>query len=225
MKAIYYILFLLLYPATAALAQLDGKRFISGSASTNFFATNPETGKSTNSYAYGVNLGRGKFKTATRVGEWSIFSNMTGSKQNITGATDTITVSGINVFSIGTGYSWSFYKHFNDKFGVFGGPGVSVKYDFGKQTQGSGDNLYDYKSNEISASLQLSAGAYYILNDRWWLTASLAFSNPVYLAYTFGSSERRATGEGTDNTGLKYQLAPSFTFPSVGLGLRYFFKD
>lgn len=225
MKAIYYILLLILCPATAALAQLEGKRFISGGVSTNFNATNPETGRSTNSYGYGINLGLGKFKTATRAGGWSIFSNMNGSKQNITGATDTVTISGINAFAIGTGYSWDFYKHFNDKFGVFGGPGVSLKYTYDRQTQGNGDNLYDYKNNEISTSLQLSAGVYYVLNDRWWLTASLAFSSPVYLGYTFGRSEHRGTGEGADSNGFKYQLAPSFTFPSVGIGLRYFFKD
>lgn len=225
MKVINYILFLVLVTATAALAQLEGKRFISGGASTNFYSNNPETGKSTNSYAYGINLGLGKFKTATRAGVWSIFSNMTGSKQNISGTSDTVTISGINTFGIGTGYTWNFYKHFGDKFGVFGGPGVSLSYAYGRSTVGTGDNLYEYKTNEISASMQLSAGAYYILNDRWWLTASLAFSSPVYLAYSFGTSEQRVSGEVTDNNGLKYQLTPSFNFPSVGLGLRYFFKD
>jgi hypothetical protein len=225
MKAIYYILILILCPATAALAQLEGKRFISGGVSTNFNANNPERGKSANSYAYGINLGLGKFKTATRAGVWSIFSNMNGARQNIPGSTDTTTISGVNTFLVGTGYGWSFYKHFGDKFGVFGGPGVSLKYAYGRSTAGDGDNLYEYKSNEIAASLDLSAGAYYVLNDRWWLTASLAFSNPVYLAYTFGRSELRRTGEGADNNGLKYQISPNFTFPSVGLGLRYFFKD
>lgn len=225
MKVIYYTFLLTLCSATAALAQLEGKRFISGGVSTNFNSISPETGKNANNYGYGINLGLGKFKTATRAGVWSIFSSMNGAKQNVTGVTDTVTISGINGFTIGTGYSWSFYKHFNDKFGVFGGPGVSLKYAYGKSLAGDGDNLYENKSNEITASFDLSAGAYYILNDRWWLTASLAFSNPVYLGYTFGRSEYRITGEGADHNGLKYQLSPNFNFPSVGLGLRYFFKD
>lgn len=225
MKVIYYTLLLTLCSATAALAQLEGKRFISGGVSTDFYATNPETGRSTNSYGYGINLGLGKFKTNTRAGVWSVFSNMTGSKYSVPGPSDTLTISGISSFGIGTGYDWSFYKHFGDKFGVFGGPGVSLRYAYGKSTAGEGINLYEYKSNEIAALLQFSAGAYYVLNNRWWLTASLAFSNPVYLAYTFGSAEQRVSGEVTDNNGIKYQLSPNFNFPSVGLGLRYFFKD
>lgn len=225
MKAIYYILLLILCPASAALAQLEGKRFISGGVSTSFSASNPETGKSTNNYNYGINLGLGKFKTATRAGEWSILSDLSGSKQNFAIPGDTITISRINAFGIGTGYRWSFYKHFNDKIGVFGGPGVSVRYAYSKQVQSNGEQLFDSKSNEIAASLGLSAGAYYVLNERWWLTASLAFSSPVYLSYSFGRTESRTTGEGYDGNGLKYQLSPTFNFPSVGLGLRYFFKD
>ncbi|PSL28680.1 outer membrane beta-barrel protein [Dyadobacter jiangsuensis] len=225
MKIIYYTFLLIFCSATIAFAQLEGKRFISGAVSTNFDTYKPETGKSTNGYAYGVSIGLGKFKTATRAGEWSIFSNMNGSKKNFNLGTDTTTLKGIDGFGIGTGYRWSFYKHFSDKFGVFGGPGISVRYNYIKQFQSDGQELFEQKSNEISASLDLSAGAYYALNDRWWLTASLAFSNPVYATYSFGKSKGRTTATSYDNSGLRYQLSPSFNFPSVGIGLRYFFKD
>lgn len=225
MKTIYYTFLLIFCSATGALAQLEGKRFISGNVSTDFNNYKPENGLSTNSYTYGFNIGLGKFKTATRTGEWSVFSNMRGNKQNFGLNNDTLTIKGINLFGFGTGYRWNFYKHFNDKFGVFGGPGVSVRYAFSKQIQTDGNDLFNQKSHEIAASLELNAGAYYALNDRWWLTASLAFSNPVFLAYTFGTSKSRTTATGYDNSGLKYQLSPSFNFPSVGVGLRYFFKD
>ena len=225
MKVIYYTFLLIFSSATVALAQFEGKRFISGNVSTDFNNYNPENGLSTNNYTYGFNIGLGKFKTATRTGEWSVFSNMRGNKQNFALTNDTLTIKGIDLFGVGTGYRWNFYKHFNDRFGVYGGPGVSARYSFSKQIQTNSDEVFNQKSHEIAAFLELNAGAYYALNERWWLTASLAFSNPVFLAYTFGTSKSRTTTTGYDNSGVRYQLSPSFNFPSVGLGLRYFFKD
>lgn len=225
MKIIFYTFLLIFCSKTVALAQLEGKRFISGNVSTGFDNYKPETGKSTNSYSYIINIGLGKFKTTTSTGEWSIFSNLSGSKKNFTLANDSTTIMGIDNFGGGTGYRWNFYKHFSEKFGVFGGPGLTLRYSLTKQLQSNGEELFEQKSNEITASLDLSAGAYYVLNERWWLTASLAFSNPVYAGYTFGTSKNRMTPASYDNSGFKYQLSPSFNFPSVGLGLRYFLKD
>lgn len=225
MKAIYYFLFLSLLSSTAARAQLDGRKFMSGSISTNFNTTNPESGKSNNSYSYGVSLGLGKFKSSTRAGEWSIFSNLSGSKQHFYVPNDSLTRSGINGFGIGTGYAWSFYKHFGEKFGIFGGPGITVRYQFAKQIEANGEELVEHKSNDVTASLSISAGAYYALNDRWWLTASLAFSNPVYLTYASSQTEIRKTATAYKTSGIQYELTPAFNFPSVSLGLRYFLKD
>jgi len=225
MKTIYYTFLLIFCTGTIAFAQLEGKRFISGTVAADFGSYKPEARKSANNYSYTINIGLGKFKTANKTGEWSIFTNLKGSKQYFIVGTDSSTVKGIDAFGGGTGYTWNFYKHFSDKFGVFGGPGLAVRYAFLKQRQTDGLELFEYKSNEITASLELNAGAYYALNERWWLTASLGFSNPVSVAYTFGSTKGKVTGTRYEMSGFKYQLTPSFTFPSVGLGLRYFFKD
>ena len=117
------------------------------------------------------------------------------------------------------------YKHFSDKFGIFGGPGLNLVYGFGKSITNPGSAYYETKSNQISFNLEVGAGAYYVLNERWWLTGSLAFSNPLYLSYKFGKSEPFEPGPHIDNSGFEYKLSPDFNFPSVGLGLRYFFKD
>lgn len=225
MKAIYYFVFLSLLSCTVARAQLDGRKFVSGSISTNFNAVSPKTGNNTNNYSFGINLGLGKFKSNTRAGEWSIFSNLSGSKQLFYLPNDSLTRSGINGFGIGTGYAWSFYKHFGEKFGIFGGPGITARYQFAKQIQANGEQLADQKSNDITASLNISAGAYYVLNHRWWLTASLAFSNPVNLTYASSQTEIIKTGTTYKTSGVQYELTPAFSFPSVSLGLRYFLKD
>jgi len=221
---ITYILVLILLSVSTAFGQLEGKRFISGNAGLGFYNQDSEPNKS-NGYSYNVSIGLGKFKTNTKTGEWLIVSSLIGGKQNYDLPNESVDRSGISSFSLGTGYTWNFYKHFSDKFGVFGGPGLILDYSFGKSITSPGSVYYETKSNQISFNLQVGAGAYYVLSERWWLTGSLAFSNPVYLSYKFGNSTPFEPGAKIDNSGFEYKLTPTFNFPSVGLGLRYFFKD
>jgi hypothetical protein len=224
-NSITYIILLLIFSGSVAFGQLEGKRFISGSANVGFNNQNPDAGNATNGYSYDVYIGLGKFKTATKTGEWRIFSSLGGGKQQYFFTNEPVTSKGIKSFSMGTGYFWNFYKHFSDKFGIFGGPGLTLDYGFSKQLTNVGSVYYDTKSNRVSFAFQIGAGAYYVLNERWWLTGSLGFSNPVSLAYSFGESTPYTPGTDLDNSGFEYRLSPSFNFPSVGLGLRYFFKD
>ena len=224
-NTITYILVLIIVSVSTAFGQLEGKRFISGNAGVGFSNQDSEYNRSSTGYSYNVSLGLGKFKTSTKTGEWLIVSSLIGGKQNYDLPNESVNWNGITSFSLGTGYAWNFYKHFSDKFGIFGGPGLSLVYSFGKSLTNPGSIYYETKSNQVSFNLQLGAGAYYVLSERWWLTGSLAFSNPVYLSYKFGKSKPFDPGPNVDNSGFEYKLAPDFTFPSVGLGLRYFFKD
>lgn len=222
---ITYIILLMTFSVSAAFGQLEGKRFISGSAGVGFNNQNPDAGSASHGYSYDIHLGFGKFKTATKTGEWRIISSLGGGKGNYYISNEPVTLKGIHSFSLGTGYYWNFYKHFSDKFGIFGGPGLTLDYGFNKQVTNAGTVFYETKSNRVSFSFQIGAGAYYVLSERWWLTGSLGFSNPIYLAYNFGESSPFTPGPNSDNSGFEYKLNPSFNFPSVGLGLRYFFKD
>lgn len=225
MKNITYIFVLVVFSVSTAFGQLEGKRFISGNAGVGFYNEDSEHNRSSNGYSYNVGVGLGKFKTATKTGEWLILSSLIGGKQNHDLPNESVNWNGISSFSLGTGYEWNFYKHFSDKFGIFGGPGLTLVYSFGKSITTAGSTYYETKSNQVSFNLHVGAGAYYALNERWWLTGSLAFSNPVYLSYKFGKSKPFEPGPSVDNSGFVYKLTPDFNFPSVGLGLRYFFKD
>jgi hypothetical protein len=224
-KSILYLVLLTLGSVSTAFAQLEGKRFISGSAGLGFNNRNPVNNRSEHGYSYNFNIGLGKFKTATKTGEWTILSSLGGGKNYLDIPTQSIIRKGIGSFAIGGGYTWNYYKHFSDKFGVFGGPGLTLRYAYSKITDSSGENIYEQKSNEVAVSFQLAAGAYYALNERWWLIGSLAFSNPATVSYVFGKAESLTSDAESKNSGFHYKFSPSLNFPSVGLGLRYFFKD
>lgn len=224
-KSILYLVLLTLGSISTAFGQLEGKRFISGSAGVGFNNRNPVNNRAEHSYSYNLNIGLGKFKTATKTGEWTIISSLGGGKNYLDVPPRSIVRKGIGSFAIGGGYSWNYYKHFSDKFGIYGGPGLTMRYAYVKQTDSQGENVYEQKSNEVTVAFQLAAGAYYALNERWWLTGSLGFSNPAFVSYVFGKAESLTSDTESKNSGFHYQFSPAFNFPSVGLGLRYFFKD
>ena len=134
-RYILYVLILALGTASTAFAQLEGKKFISGSAALGFSNQNPVNNRSENGYSYNFNIGLGKFKTATKTGEWTILSSLGGGKNYLETPTQSVPRKGISNFALGGGYNWNFYKHFSDKFGIFGGPGLILKYAYARKTE------------------------------------------------------------------------------------------
>jgi len=231
MKNIFFFTGIIIFLVTGtASAQFEGKKFISGSAGVFFGNSNPVSGQAGQNYGYNVGLSLGKFKTETRVSGWSLNSSLGGAENNtlrFDGSNFAGTSgNGLNFFRIGAGHFWHFYKHINDKTGVFGGPEVNIDYSLNKDYNDSGNNLLFVTTKKtIQLSMGLSAGIYYRLSEKWWATASLAFSNPVSVNYSFvkntGPVDINTSGT-TKNVELGYRLSPNFSFPSVGLGLRYF---
>ncbi|WP_439555150.1 hypothetical protein [Dyadobacter sp.] len=227
MKTILFFSFLLLATCPEwAYGQFKGKKFLSGDARIGFNTTNPDQGKSNNSYNYNLNLGIGKFKTETRASGWNLSTALNGGTSYVPVSNETIKIDGIRGFSVGAGHFWEFYKHFNANFGIFGGPFVNADYQYKKETRFNGTESFEDKTQAVVASLGLSAGAYYKLNERWWLTASLAFSQTFGASYTFVNTTA-ITGDPLEasSQAISYGFSPGITFPSVGLGLRYFLRD
>lgn len=229
MKNIFFLfIMLLLGGSEMAHAQLEGKRFISGSAGINFNNQNPSSASSSNSYGYNFNINLGKFKTDTHVSGWSLSNSLGGNKARYYTYGNGGSIhdkSGINNVGFGVGKFWHFYKHFNEKLGVFGGPDISLGYlntkDF--STVNNNQKLVETQTNKISLSFGLSAGLYYKLSEKWWVSGSLAVSNPLHVSYAFVRSETEIQVHSDKSQQLTYAFSPSFTFPSVGFGLRYFY--
>ena len=192
---------------------------------------NSKNEPSINNYGYGFEVSIGKFKTNTKATGWRLNNYLAGSKNvyrtynngNLSGEYDK---SGISDIGVGVGRFWQFYKHFNDKIGIFGGPDVGSTFSKARRYEVSEDSRYlsENKTDRIQLSFGLSAGIYYHFSEKWWLTGSLAISNPISIEYDFLST--KVSGESLEykSKQLNYSFSPNFTFPSVGLGLRYFYN-
>lgn len=230
MKNIFLLISILLLGLSEKVnAQLEGKRYISGSAGINFSNNNPVNTSASNSFGYNFNLGLGKFRTDTRVSGWMLSNSIGGNSARYfisgAGGQQEFDKSGIKNVAVGVGKFWHFYKHFTDKLGVFGGPEINLGYvntrDF--SLVNNGQELMETKTDKIMLSLGLSAGLYYKFSEKWWVTGSLAFSNPLHVDYSIIKAKTE-NQDYKDKAGqLTYALSPSFTFPSVGFGLRYFY--
>ena len=209
-------------------AQFEGRKFLSGSASVNLMNSKPENGNVTSSYGYNLDMSMGTFKTNTRSAGWRLSNSIVGGKQTFSYYNGNETVyydnTGIRNAGAGIGRFWQFYKHFNNKTGIFAGPGVDLRFSHGSSYTTATDyrTLYNGKENMISLSAGLSAGIYYHFSEKWWVTASLAFATPVSVDYSFLSNDNITENTNYKQQLLNYRFSPDFTFPSVGFGLRYF---
>ena len=229
MKNIYYITALLILSASPiVLAQLDGQKFISGTASVNFSNTDSDLQKSSNAYGYNFNVGLGKFKTNTRASGWNLSTSLSGSKQNLTTYTNGNPINkdknGINGFGLGVGHFWQFYKHFNEKVGIYAGPDINARYNNSKtyEITSDGSALVTNKINSVTLSAGLSAGLYYRLSQKWWITGSIALSDFANINHTNLKSNSEIGEYTAEQKTFNYQFSPSFRFPVVGFGVRCF---
>lgn len=230
MKNIYYlIVFLILGSSHMVFAQFEGRKFLAGSAGFVFNNSNPQNAKATNNYGYNIELSLGKFNTDTRASGWRFNTLLTGQKQIFNVYTQNsftqLERSGINGFEIGAGRFWQFYKHFNEHVGIYAGPAVDVIY--GDKTNyfvGSDQPLSKNRTKTVMLSAGLNAGLYYKLSSKWWVTGSIAFSNPVNVTYTHIKQDQTDGRNNNIQKGVSYTFSPSFTFPSVAFGVRYFYS-
>jgi len=206
-------------------AQFAGKKFISGAAAINFFNHNPDLTTSTNGYNYNIIVQAGKFTSETRASGWNFNHTLVGGKPYTSYTGNTEIYKGIGNVGFGVGRFWEYYKHFNNKLGVFAGPSINLNYDY---TKGP-DPQYGFpnisKGHTIALSVGLKAGMYYQLSEKWWITASLGYSDPVSISYSAVESKQPGSFESLTKNNFNYKFAPVINFPSVGLGFRYFLKE
>lgn len=205
------------------MAQYTGKKFISGSADLTIYNNNPKSSSAYSSYGYSVDISLGKFVTETRVNGWSFSNSLLASKSfyyDYTNGQEN-KKNQLNSIGFGVGKFLHFYKHFNNKLGIYGGPGINANYMISK----SFANYLDEKSNHyVSLNLGVSGSMYYQLSNRWWIQASLAYANPISIGYEVVNNYG-GTNEGWSKANsFKYNFTPNLTLPSVGLGLRYILK-
>jgi len=231
MKNILFITCLLVLGSTRfSIAQLEGKQFLSGSAGINFNNSNPASLSATHNYSYNFDISLGKFKSETRAVGWRISNSLGGRKMiyNIYNGSqvEQYEHNGISRFGLGLGRFWHFYKHFNAKMGIYGGPEAGLSFLNTKEysIENNPESLIERHIQKIQLSLGLSAGLYYAFSEKWWVTASLAFANPVSVDYSFNRVRNVMTDEKNKGNDLTYRFSPVFNFPSVGLGLRYFYN-
>lgn len=224
MKKTLFTWLLVACSITAAFAQYEGKRFVSATAGINFSTDNPDRSASSNGYGYNLNASFGKFKTQNMARGWNLGTSLGGGKSAVYTNSNRERDSGIKQFGASAGYFWQYYKHFSDKFGVFGGPGIDVTYSYAK-TYDTSNGVTEQRAHTFTLPFSVSAGAYYTLNERWWLTGSLGFADLFSVGYTTSKSENLDTGFKSDYNTFNYKLSPTITLPSVSLGLRYFFRD
>ncbi len=229
MKNIHYLIALLILGSSQMVfAQLEGQKFISGTASVNFNNTDPDLQESSNNYGYNFNIGLGNFKTNTRASGWNLSTSLAGSKQNfltnVNGNPINREKNGINGFGVGVGHFWQFYKHFNEKVGIYAGPEINARYDNSKtyQTSRDGSALEENKINTLLLSAGLSAGLYYKLSQKWWITGNIALSDFVGVDYSYLKSGVESSDNTSRQKTFNYQFSPSFRFPVVGFGVRRF---
>jgi hypothetical protein len=184
---------------------------------------------STNDYGYNFDISLGKFKTETLATGWTISNSLAGGKKLYSVYNNNTNVnmerSGISSVGFGVGHFWQFYKHFNEHVGIFGGPSVNLGFDNSKTYTPDNGSLQETIGNKVTLGLNLSAGIYYQFSEKWWVTASLAFANPVSVSYQRHKYMYPDLAfEDTKVSMINYQISPVFTFPSVGLGVRYFYN-
>lgn len=229
MKKIFFLTMLIGFGTIGSLrAQFTGKKFMDGNAFINFKQDNDAQDNTTNEYGYNFDISLGKFKTETRASGWTISSLLSGGKRNYSvfdnGNNLNVEKTGLSSVGFGVGHFWQFYKHFNEHVGIFGGPSVNLGYSNSKNFSGNDGYLQKSEVNNFSLGLNLRAGVYYNLSEKWWLTASVAFANPIAVSYQNVTYSLPPQMEGNMKTNrLEYKLTPTFTFPSVGLGVRYFY--
>jgi hypothetical protein len=223
-KTLLFGCLLVVCTITAAFAQYEGKRFVSANAGVSFSNNNPDEYPSTNGYGYNFDASFGKFKTSNMARGWSLSSSLSGAKNFSYYNGDTQIRDGLTGFGVGAGYFWQYYKHFNDKFGIFGGPNIGISYSYGK-TYGSPNADSEQRTNSFSLPFSVSGGAYYTLNERWWLTASLGFANLFSVGYTVAKTENQLSTDTFESKAFEYKFSPTIALPSVSLGLRYFFRN
>lgn len=228
MKNIFYITGIFIIAACGTVqAQYEGRKFISGQAAIDFDNTKGNSDRDVNNYGYNFDVSLGKFRSETRATGFRLSTSLRGGKNyylfDNTGVIKEN--SGINQLGFGLGHFWQFYKHFNSNVGIFGGPDVNLGYK-GSKTINNESLIYvsEIKTSQIQLSLGLSAGVYYKLSDKWWVTASLAFANPVSVEYETSKSRMVTDNSESKSNGIRYSLTPAFNFPSVGLGVRYMCK-
>lgn len=219
---------LILGSSQMVFAQWEGQKFISGTASIMFSNNNSDSQKSTNNYGYNFSVGLGKFKTSTRASGWNLNTSLAGSKQNFStnmnGIPTNVEKNGIKGFGIAAGRFWQFYKHFNDKVGIYAGPDITARYDNSKEFSYSNNGiaLVETKKDAVTLSAGLSAGLYYKLSQKWWITGNIALSDFVSTGYTQYNTKAENENQTARIKAFNYQFSPSFRFPVVGFGVRYF---
>lgn len=234
MKKIVLFIFSLALTILQASAQYAGRAFITGKASVAFSSTSflqNESNASTGGLDFEIS--KGKFLTDQKATGFRLNGGMSfyNYKNYWTGQkVDDDRARGIPGFSLGAGKFWQFYKHFGEQWGIYGEPSVNVGYTYSKQFENPGSDPYvRTKSSVYRVGLSLAAGAYYKLSERWWLNASIGFSNPVNLSFKHNEQANFSAGEevsgGTKENVFSYGLIPSLTLPAVGLGLTYFIRE
>lgn len=218
----------LLSCTSAAIAQYDGRKFASGSAMLSFSNGKLSNDRSVQTYAYSFSVELGKFKTENRASGWLLSHGLGGLKNDqqffVNGQEVEVDAKAIRNYLFGVGRFWQFYKHFGNNTGIFGGPVVSANYSMNRNYDQQGTmDVYLQTQSQIGITFGVQAGAYYKFAPKWWLTASLAYTQPFYAQYTSTKYEYQ-TGNLPDDklNEFKYSFAPVLTLPSVGLGLRFF---
>ncbi|ODS82258.1 MAG: hypothetical protein ABS46_09345 [Cytophagaceae bacterium SCN 52-12] len=233
MKKILLFIFSLALTIVQASAQYAGRAFIRGNAAVTFSSASERPSDSNiSSGRLDAGFSKGKFLTDQKVSGFSLNGGVSNySYKNIWGGqiVDDDRARGVPGFSIGAGKFWQFYKHFGEQWGIYGEPSVNVGYTYSKLFENANSDPYVRTKRSIyRVGLSLAAGAYYKLSEKWWLNASIGFSNPVNLS--FEHSERADFSSGSKVTDVRkenvfsYELIPSLTLPSVGFGLTYFIR-
>ena len=228
MKNIYYSLIILFLGIPHFVsAQFEGQKFLSGSASIMFNGNKPKQSGSTDKYGYNFDINLGKFKSNTRASGWKVNTWLEGSKNQLRIYSNTgneeFERSGINGIGAGIGRFWDFYKHFNDKTGIFAGPDLNLSYNRAHvySTNNDATAIIKNSKNEVFLSFGVHAGLYYKLSEKWWITANIALANPAGISYSRSKQTVEETGDQGIQKTLNYYFNPRFTFPSVGFGLRF----
>ena len=218
-KIKYYILLAILTTATVAHAQYAGKKYISGSGNISFQNNNYDHSTSENYSSYGLGIQIGKFITDTKSTAWTFNHNLSVRSYSVyVNAAQNDRITDIGKFQFAVGRNVNFYKHFTDKLGIFGGPGVNLQYTLSNNRMAAEKKASHY----FSLNLGVSGSMYYRLSDRWWIEASLAYANPISLGYS--STNEYTSGRWENSRSLEYSLKPQLSLPTVGLGLRYMLK-
>lgn len=230
-KTILLLVFIMLSLSDVA-AQYAGKEFIMGNAALNVSSSRNRITNSSDAWGgFSADVSKGKFVTDQKATGFRLSGGLDFSSASRNGQPQYGGDNGIRTLSLGAGKFWQYYKHFGDTWGIFGEPSVNAGYSFGRSFQSTSENVYNRtNSHAYEIGLSLRAGAYYQLSPKWWLNASLGFSNPVSVSFQhsktvdFSVANDQPLSDGTKTRELNYRLVPGLNLPSVGLGLTYFIR-